>query len=151
MIRPLLLLLLFGTGFSTFAQNAVRVLTLEDAVAGLGWLPSSPCSWSGLLRDFCLGSEVDYVGRNGQRKAVGFCRVSNPLRSKTLLSHGLAPPKFTVSDSLKLFGGRHDQILRTIIPRTSLHCRYFRVSAGTSDRTFVFAWLGASPSLWPSS
>jgi len=33
MIRPLLLLLLFGTGFSTFAQNAVRVLTLEDAVS----------------------------------------------------------------------------------------------------------------------
>src|SRR5229473_6112383 len=67
--------------------------------------------------------------RNGQRKAVGFCRVSNPLRSKTLLSHGLAPLKLTVSDSLKLSGGRHDQILRTIIPRTSLHCRYFRASA----------------------
>ncbi len=33
MIRPLLLLLLFGTGFSTFAQDAVRVLTLEDAVS----------------------------------------------------------------------------------------------------------------------
>jgi outer membrane protein TolC len=33
MIRPLLLLLLFGTAFSTFAQNAVRVLTLEDAVS----------------------------------------------------------------------------------------------------------------------
>jgi outer membrane protein TolC len=33
MIRPLLLLLLFGTGFSTFAQDAARVLTLEDAVS----------------------------------------------------------------------------------------------------------------------
>jgi len=34
MIRPLLfLLLLFGTGFSTFAQDAIRVLTLEDAVS----------------------------------------------------------------------------------------------------------------------
>ncbi len=33
MIRPLLLLLLFGTGFSAFAQDAVRVLTLEDAVS----------------------------------------------------------------------------------------------------------------------
>ncbi len=33
MIRPLLLLLLFRTGFSTFAQDAVRVLTLEDAVS----------------------------------------------------------------------------------------------------------------------
>ena len=31
--RPLLLLLLFGTGFSTFALDAVRVLTLEDAVS----------------------------------------------------------------------------------------------------------------------
>src|SRR5260370_277931 len=33
MIRPLLLFLLFGMGFSTFAQDAVRVLTLEDAVS----------------------------------------------------------------------------------------------------------------------
>jgi outer membrane protein len=33
MIRPLLLLLLFGTGFSAFAQDAARVLTLEDAVS----------------------------------------------------------------------------------------------------------------------
>ena len=33
MIRPVLLLLLLGTGFSTFAQDAVRVLTLEDAVS----------------------------------------------------------------------------------------------------------------------
>ena len=33
MIRPLLLLLLFGTGFSTFAQDGARVLTLEDAVS----------------------------------------------------------------------------------------------------------------------
>jgi outer membrane protein len=33
MIRPLLLLLLFGSGFSTFAQDADRVLTLEDAVS----------------------------------------------------------------------------------------------------------------------
>ncbi len=33
MIRPLLLLLLFGTGFSAFAQDAVRVLTLEDALS----------------------------------------------------------------------------------------------------------------------
>jgi len=46
-----------------------------------------------LLRDFCLGPEVDYVGRNSQRKVVGFCRVSNPLRFRILPSHGVAPPK----------------------------------------------------------
>ena len=83
----------------------------------------------GLLRDFCLGPEVDYVGYNSQRKIVCFCRVSNPSRFRTLLSHGVAPPKIAMGDSPKLPGGSHDQIPRAIIPRTSLHCRCFRASA----------------------
>src|SRR5260370_24209236 len=44
--------------------------------------------------------EVDYVGYNSQRKIVGFCRVSNPLRFRILLSHVVAPPKITERDSL---------------------------------------------------
>ena len=77
---------------------------------------------------------MDYVGRNRQRKVVGICRVSNPLRLRTLRSHEVASPQVTVNDSLKVPGGRHDQIPSTIIPRTSLHCWHFR--------KFVFAWLG---------
>jgi AcrB/AcrD/AcrF family len=41
----------------------------------------------------------------------------------------IASPTIAVSDSLKLPGGHHDQIPSTIIPGTSLHCRYFRASA----------------------
>lgn len=75
----------------------------------------------GLLRDFCLESQVDYVGRNSQRNVVCFCRVSSPSRLRILVSHGVAP--------LKLSGGCYDQIPRTIIPRTSPHCRCFRAAA----------------------
>jgi len=39
-------------------------------------------------------------------------------------------------------GGRHDQIPRTNIPGISLHRWNFAPPPGTSDRTFVFAWLG---------
>jgi hypothetical protein len=48
-----------------------------------------------------------------------------------------------VSDSLKLPGGSHDQIPRTIIPRISLRRWNFCAPPGANDRTFVFAWLGA--------
>ena len=83
----------------------------------------------GLLRDFCPGPEADYVAHKSQRTVVGFCRVSSPLRFRSLLSHGVAPPKITLNDSPRLRGGSYDQIPRTIIPRTSLHCRDFLASA----------------------
>ena len=96
----------------------------------------------GLLRDSCLGSEVDYVGRNSQRKVGGFCRVSSPLRLGTLVSRGVAPPKITVSGSLKLLGGRYDQVPGTSTPRATLHHGISEPPRSTSDRMFVFAWLG---------
>ena len=74
-------------------------------------------------------------------KVVGFCRIANPTRLRTFLSHGVASP-INVSDSLKPFGGRHDQIPRTTIPRISLHHWISEPPRGTNGRSFVFAWLG---------
>jgi len=64
----------------------------------------TPALGSCLLLDFRLGSEVDYLGGRSQRKITGFTVFQIHLRFRILLSHVVALPNITVSDSLELPG-----------------------------------------------
>jgi hypothetical protein len=60
----------------------------------------------------------------------------------TFLSHGAASPTITASDSPKVSGGVMIKFLAQIFRGFHYIVGISAPPPGTSDRTFVFAWLG---------